>query len=53
MVTLSSADKVLKNVYLEAICDQLNNKTNPFYAAIEKCADNVAESSFLTAPSTA
>jgi hypothetical protein len=42
MVTLSSADKVLKNVYLEAICDQLNNKTNPFYAAIEKCADNVS-----------
>ncbi|MDD3947741.1 MAG: phage major capsid protein, partial [Clostridia bacterium] len=42
MVTLSSADKVLKNVYLDAICDQLNNKTNPFYAAIEKCADNVS-----------
>lgn len=41
MVTLTSADKVLKNVYLDAICDQLNNRTNPFYAAIEKCADNV------------
>lgn len=42
MVTLSSADKVLKNVYLDAICDQLNNKTNPFYAAIDKCCDNVS-----------
>lgn len=41
MVTLSSADKVLKNIYLDAICEQLNNKTNPFYAAIVKNSENV------------
>jgi hypothetical protein len=42
MVTLTSADKVLKNVYLDAICEQLNNRTNPFYAAIVKNSENVS-----------
>ncbi len=31
MVTLSSADKALKSVYLEAISNQLNTTTNPLY----------------------
>ena len=41
MVTLSSADKVLKNVYLGVICDQLNKRTNPFYAAIQQGSELV------------
>ena len=36
MVTLQNADKVLKSVYLDALTEQLNNKTSPFYTAIEK-----------------
>lgn len=42
MVTLQAADKVLKSVYLDAVCDQLNNKTNPFYAAIKKGSEEVS-----------
>lgn len=42
MVTLSNADKVLKTVYLDVICDQMNNKTNPFYAAIKKGSEEVS-----------
>jgi len=42
MVTLSSADKVLKNIYLDAICEQLNKRTNPFYASIVKNSEYVS-----------
>ncbi len=42
MVTLTEADKVLKSVYLDAITEQMNNKTNPFYAAIKKGSEEIA-----------
>jgi|AGTN01.1.fsa_nt_gi hypothetical protein len=42
MVTLSTADKVLKNLYLDVICEQLNNRTNPFYAAIKKGGEEIS-----------
>ncbi|MFA5450015.1 MAG: phage major capsid protein [Clostridia bacterium] len=42
MVTLTTADRVLKTLYLDVICDQLNNKTNPFYAAIKKGSEEIA-----------
>lgn len=42
MVTLSTADKVLKTLYLDVICDQLNNRTNPFYAAIKKGNEEIS-----------
>lgn len=42
MLTVSSADSLLKNVYLDVICNQLNAKTNPFYAAIERSSMEIA-----------
>lgn len=41
MVTLTSADVVLKSAYLEAVCEQLNFRTNPFYAAIQKGSEEI------------
>ncbi|MFI3229045.1 MAG: phage major capsid protein [Bacillota bacterium] len=42
MVTLTEADKVLKTFYLDAVTEQMNNKTNPFYAAIKKGSEEVS-----------
>lgn len=41
MVTLSSVDSVMKSAYLEAVCEQLNMRTNPFYAAIQKGSEEI------------
>lgn len=41
MITLQTADSILKSVYLDVIVDQINLKTNPFYAAIKKGDENV------------
>lgn len=41
MVTLSTADNVLKSFYLDAVTESLNMKTNPFLAQIERTSENV------------
>ena len=41
MVTLSSADSVLKSYYLDAISETLNTKISPFLAKIERTTENV------------
>ena len=41
MITLNSADSVLKSFYLDAISDSLNYKSNPFFAKIERTANDV------------
>ncbi len=41
MLTMENADKALKEYYLEAVSAQLNDGISPFFAAIEKNADNV------------
>lgn len=41
MITLENADKALKDFYLEAVTAQLNDGVSPFFAAIEKTANNV------------
>ncbi len=47
MVTITSADKALKEYYLSAICDQLNNKISPFYAQIEKGSEEISGKSIV------
>ena len=42
MVTLNSADSVLKSFYLDAVTETLNTKINPFLAKVEKTSENVA-----------
>ena len=32
MITLASAENVLKQVYLGVIADQINSKTNPLFS---------------------
>ncbi len=49
MVTLSSADNILKSVYLDAIVDQINTKTNPFYNMIKKGSENVVGKEIICA----
>lgn len=49
MVTLTSADNVLKSVYLDAIVDQINTKTNPFYNMIKKGSENVVGKEIICA----
>ncbi|MDE6104850.1 MAG: phage major capsid protein [Clostridia bacterium] len=41
MITVQNADAALKDYYLDAVTAQLNEGISPFYAAIEKNADNV------------
>ena len=41
MVTLSSAENVLKDVYLGVIADQINTKTNPLFARIKRSSRNI------------
>lgn len=41
MVTLSSAENVLKDVYLGVIADQINTKTNPLFSKIRKSTRNI------------
>lgn len=42
MISLSTADNALKNVYLEVITDQLKNAVDPFFAKIEQTTQSVA-----------
>ena len=41
MVTLQTADKALKNFYLDAITKEIDTKVSPFLAKIEKTSANV------------
>lgn len=41
MVTLSSAENVLKDVYLGVIADQINTKTNPLFSRIKRSTRNI------------
>ncbi|MDR3318716.1 MAG: phage major capsid protein [Clostridiales bacterium] len=41
MVTLNSAENVLKTVYLDVLSNQLNTGVNPFYAQIKQSSDDV------------
>ncbi len=41
MVTLNSADSVLKSFYLDAISESINYKANPFFAKLERTASDV------------
>lgn len=41
MVTLNTADKALKDYYLDVIADQLNTGANPFLAMVEKTTEDV------------
>ncbi|MGN0807321.1 MAG: phage major capsid protein [Candidatus Coproplasma sp.] len=41
MITVSTAEKVLKDYYLDVVISQLNGGISPFYNAIEKTSENV------------
>ena len=41
MVTISSAEKALKDLYLGVVSDQLNMNINPFYAKIKQTTSDV------------
>ena len=41
MVTVQTADSVLKSYYLDAVKDALNMKTNPLMAMIQQTTSNV------------
>ncbi len=41
MITLKSAENVLKDVYLGVIADQINTKTNPLYGRIRRSTRNI------------
>ena len=40
-VTLTSADKALKSLYLDVVAEQLNFKVNPLLAQIKQNSDDV------------
>ena len=42
MISLTTADNALKNVYLDVINNQLNNELDPFYSKIEKTSNDIA-----------
>jgi len=41
MVTISSADKALKTLYLDVVAEQLNTEINPFLARIKQTSSDV------------
>ena len=41
MITLSNADAALKEYYLDAVTQQLNDGVSPFFSAIEKTTQYV------------
>lgn len=41
MVTLQTAENVLRDVYLGVIADQINTKTNPLFARIKRSTRNI------------
>lgn len=42
MISLTTADNALKNVYLDVINNQLTNEIDPFYSMIEKTSRDIA-----------
>lgn len=42
MITVSSAENVLKDVYLGVISNQINNKTNPLFNRIKRSTRNIS-----------
>lgn len=42
MISLSTADNALKNVYLDVLTDQLNNSLDPFFAKIGNTTQNIS-----------
>lgn len=42
MISLTTADSALKNVYLDVLTNQLNNNIDPFFAKIEQTTQNIA-----------
>jgi len=43
MITINSAESALKNIYLESVINDLNEKTNPFLTMIGKNTKTIAE----------
>ena len=41
MISLSTADSALKNVYLDVIKNELNNEMDPFYSKIKKTSQDI------------
>ena len=41
MISISTADKVLKDYYLDVVSEQMNTSTSPFLAMVEKTSDYV------------
>lgn len=41
MISLTTADKALKNIYLTAVTNQLNTSVNPLFAKIRQSTNNV------------
>ena len=41
MVTMNSADKALKSLYLGVVADQLNTQVNPLLARIKQTTQDV------------
>ena len=41
MITLNSADNVLKSVYLDVVAEQLNNNTNPLFSRIKQTTSDI------------
>ena len=40
-VSLTSADKALKSLYLDVVAEQLNKEANPFLAMVKQSSDDV------------
>lgn len=43
MITINTAESALKNIYLETVIEDINNKTNPFLTMIGKNTKTIAE----------
>jgi len=43
MITINTAESALKNIYLESVIEDINNKTNPFLTMIGKNTKTIAE----------
>lgn len=47
MISLTTAESALKDAYLDAVCNQLNTKTNPLYAKIKQSTADVYGKSII------
>ena len=43
MITVSTAESALRNIYLETVIDEINNRTNPFLAMIAQNTKTISE----------